>query len=354
MTISMLRKMLGDAKFFQALKNYQSDPLLRYGNAKTDDVRRHMENMVNGDLTTFFDQWINYTGFANYNSAKWNTSGKNIAFALPQTTTSSSLTHFDMPIVVRIQGASAGNDTTVTIYDQGTNLYYVNNGIFIPSTYGATKIQYNLSFAPTTVSFDPYSETMANGTFAKSGTVVLATSILSFNATKIPAGNKLNWTIDEAFDYNSFQVERSADGINFTKIATLNAVDFANLKSFEFTDANGYGDKSFYRVKVLEKDGSTIYTKTIAINNKENASLFSVSPNPAKDFIIVKSAPGNQSVDIRILNAEGREVKKSLKQNFATNNYLRISVSELGAGNYFVEIRNNGQAVQTEKLIIVR
>ncbi len=355
MVISMLRTMLGDTKFFQALKNYQADPLLIYGNAKTDDVKRHMENVLGGVvLTTFFDQWINYTGFANYNSAKWNSVGNTVIFSLPQTVTSSTLTHFDMPIIIRIKGALAANDTTVTIYDQGGSMFYVSNGVFTPSMAGLNKIQYTLSFPPTSVTFDPYSETMSNGALTGSAALLLATNFTSFTAAKQPEGNKLSWTIDKAFDYTSFQVERSGDGTNFTKIATLKAADLPGQSTFQYTDALNYDARSYYRIKVLEKDGSSIYTRTIVLLNEETTDLFSVSPNPATSYINIKSSGSSKLVDIRVLNANGAEVKKVAKQNFAINNYLRISVNELSAGNYFVEIRNDGKVVQTKKLVIVR
>ena len=70
--------MLGDTKFFQAIKNYQADPMLQYGSSLTDDVKRHMENVTGLDLATFFNQWIYNTGFANYNAAKWNNIGQQL------------------------------------------------------------------------------------------------------------------------------------------------------------------------------------------------------------------------------------------------------------------------------------
>ena len=353
MVISMLRTMMGDTKFFQALKNYQSDPLLQYGTAKTDDVRRHMQGAVGIDLVPFFNQWIYNTGFANYNSAKWNFVKDSIVFQLPQTVTSSALTHFDMPIVLRIQGALAANDTTVIIYDQGGTMFAVNNGVFTQSNAGNNKIQFVLSFVPTTVTFDPDYLTMANGTVAKNAAVTLATNILNFSGQKIPEGVKLNWTIEKSFDYSNFQVERSADGIHFTKIATLNSADYGNATLFNYTDAGSFSGKSFYRVKVVEKDGSIIYTKTIVISSEELESAYTISPNPATEFIIIKSKDANTVADIRIINAEGKEVKKWAKQNFGSNNSLRISVSELPAGNYFAEI-NDQHNKQTKKFIIVR
>ena len=314
-----------------------------------------MENVLGGVvLTTFFDQWINYTGFANYNSAKWNSVGNTVIFSLPQTVTSSALTHFDMPVIIRIKGALAANDTTVTIYDQGGSMFYVSNGVFTPSMAGLNKIQYTLSFPPTSVTFDPYSETMSNGALTGSAALLLATNFTSFTAAKQPEGNKLSWTIDKAFDYSSFQVERSADGTNFTKIASLKAADLPGQSTFQYTDALNYDARSYYRIKVLEKDGSSIYTRIIVILNEETTDLFSVSPNPATSYINIKSSGSSKLVDIRVLNANGAEVKKVAKQNFAINNFLRISVNELSAGNYFVEIRNDGKVVQTKKLVIVR
>jgi aminopeptidase N len=66
MVLNTLRYQLGDAVFFQALKNYMLDQRLRYGFAATDDIKRHFEEASNSLLDKFFDKWIYKEGYPVY------------------------------------------------------------------------------------------------------------------------------------------------------------------------------------------------------------------------------------------------------------------------------------------------
>jgi aminopeptidase N len=57
-TLHMLRGVMGDSLFFDALKQYSLDPHFRYGHAVTEDFQGVCENVWGSSLGFFFDQWI--------------------------------------------------------------------------------------------------------------------------------------------------------------------------------------------------------------------------------------------------------------------------------------------------------
>jgi Peptidase family M1 domain/Secretion system C-terminal sorting domain len=364
MIISMLRKTLGDTKFFQALKNYQSDPLIAQGNGFTTDVKRHMEAASGLNLTTFFSQWMNNTGYAKYSGpagsiCEWNNSGTNIVLKLVQKPQSSALARFDMPVVVRIQGSTpATMDTTVVVYDQGGTLYYDRNGVLTASPTG-TLINFPLSFTPVTITLDPFSEVMATGTFTKNTALavtatVLATNIVNFTGNKETDNNKLLWSVDNAHDYAAFEIEKSTDGIAFEKIATVNAGDFPNKYDFSYNDYKISSGTVYYRIKIIQKDGAAVYTKTISIASKAANGTYTITPNPASDYILISGTGSREIADIKIYDATGRMVKELLKQSFLNNNAVKIAVADLGVGNYFVEIQSANNSRYTRQIVIVK
>jgi hypothetical protein len=360
MIISMLRKTLGDTKFFQALKNYQSDPSLKLGCAFTADMKRHMENVSALNLTTFFNNWIYNTGYAKYSGiagsvCSWNNSGKDLTIKLVQKTQSSGITHFDMPVVVRIQGSvPATQDTTVILYDMGGIIYKDVNGAL--TTNGNTMLGFHLSFVPVTFTMDAFSQTLATGTFSKDALLpvsLLATNILSFTGTKDGNDAKLAWSVDNSLDYASFEIEKSNDGNTFDKIGTILAADNLNVSSFGFTDYNLSNGTSFYRIKIIQKNGTILYTKIISVQNKLD-SHFTISPNPATDYIIISGSGLKENVDIKMFDANGKLVKKLIRQSFLNNNNLRLSVDDLTSGIYFVQIIIPGIDNFTKQISIVR
>lgn len=351
MVIYMLRTLLGDTKFFQAIKNYQADPLLQYGNAVTADVKRHMEAVSGLNLTTFFNQWIYNKGFAQYNAAKWNNAGKQIILQLPQTTNSSALPHFDMPVAIRIQGSTG--DTTIVVYDNNGIIYYDNDGV-LTST-GSSMVQYNLSFVPTTITFDAFNQVLANGSFTKdAGLTILAATVINFTGKKEGDNAKLWWNIDKGFNYASFEIEKSTDAVFFETIGTIGAKDFPNKKDFSFTDNNILPGTAYYRIKVIQNEGSVIYTKIISISGTKDNGRYTITPNPANDYILIKGTGVSEKADIKIYDATGKLIKNLLKQSISNNSSLKVFVTELSVGNYFVEIQSGINGRHTKQIVIIK
>ncbi len=358
MVISMLRTLLGDTKFFQALRNYQTDPAIGYGTALTGDIKRHMEAVSGLDLSVFFSNWIYNTGFASYSGATWNNAGNRITLKLPQTTTSAgALAHFDMPLAIRIRGALTANDTTVIIYDQNGVMNYVVNGV-LTST-GSFLIQYDLSFVPTSATFDAYSQVLAKGGNATTsiitkdpGLTVLTTNVLTFSGKKDGVNIKLWWNIDNAYDYTSFKIEKSVDGASFYNIGSINESDFPNRISFSFVDNNVSRGISFYRIRIVQKDGTITYTKTISVNS--GTDFFTITPNPARDYIMISNSTLGEVVNIKIFDAAGRAVIKIMKHSFAPNSTLRVPLNKITTGSYFVEMDVPGQNKFTKQIVVIK
>jgi aminopeptidase N len=195
MVVSMLRTLLGDTKFFQACRDYLSDPLLAYQSATTPDVERNFENQAGADLSHFINAWIYGTGNATY-SVNWSTTGNNITVQLNQTRTAgASVPYFAMPVVLKVADASNTSNTTLVMYDRGDSIFIAGTGI--GAGVAGNTINFTLPFAPATVTFDPNNVTMATGTATKINSFVpplAAASKISYTNTEVypnPASNEI-------------------------------------------------------------------------------------------------------------------------------------------------------------------
>ncbi len=164
MVVSMLRTLLGDTKFFQACRDYLTDPLLAYKAAATADVERNFENQFGADMSHFFTAWIYGFGTPSY-TVNWSTTGSNITVQLNQTRTAgASVTYFPMPVVLRVANTGNTTNTFLTMYDRGDSVFVAGDGINLASGVAGNTISFTLPFAPATISFDPNNVTMATGT----------------------------------------------------------------------------------------------------------------------------------------------------------------------------------------------
>lgn len=64
--LHMLRYVLGDSVFFNALKSYTNDPELQYGNISTEEFIYKFANYTGKDLGWFFNQWLAGTYYPIY------------------------------------------------------------------------------------------------------------------------------------------------------------------------------------------------------------------------------------------------------------------------------------------------
>jgi aminopeptidase N len=105
--LNMLRFIMGDVVFFNAIRRYQQDPLLVYGNATTADLKRNLEAESGLDLTYFFNQWYTGQGYPSY-QVQWNVVDNNcVNITLNQTTSvPASVPFFKLPVQLTFKNAT--------------------------------------------------------------------------------------------------------------------------------------------------------------------------------------------------------------------------------------------------------
>ena len=135
MVVNMLRYQIGDSAFFAGLTNYLSDPNLAEGYATTTDLQQHLEASSGQNLNTFFNQWVYGSGYPTY-QISWGQSGNNVTLTVNQTQSTSSVSFYEMPISIRLEGA--WTDTIVRL-NHTTNGQVFN--VTIP--YHVARIKFN-------------------------------------------------------------------------------------------------------------------------------------------------------------------------------------------------------------------
>ncbi len=111
--LHMLRRVVGDAAFFGALRSLPSTPGLEYGNFTTGDVQRAFEDQSGGDLSWFFDQWIYRTGRPTF-QLSWTVSGPQNRVDLTVSQVQAGLP-YSMPLDLRIVTTAGSFDTTIWV-----------------------------------------------------------------------------------------------------------------------------------------------------------------------------------------------------------------------------------------------
>ncbi len=119
MVVHMLRWKMGDANFYQAVRNYLNDSNLAFGYAITTDLKAHLEAVNGASLSEFFNDWVYMQGYPTYTITAQNWGAGQAKITVSQTQSDPSVTYFEMPLEIRLSGA--GGATHDVIVNHTTN-----------------------------------------------------------------------------------------------------------------------------------------------------------------------------------------------------------------------------------------
>ena len=168
----------------------------------------------------------------------------------------------------------------------------------------------------------------------------LVIELLDFTATLTRDKDVLlNWRAYVDDEAKGFEVERSKDQNNWEKIGTVNLKTSNFTSDYSLLDQQPLQGKSYYRLKMVEKTGSSRYSKTRLIQNDQLITKLRIYPNPAKNDVIVSfNSSMNQSATLIIRSIAGTVmIKKSITLT-ETDNRVSVSTNGLSNGLYVVEL----------------
>jgi len=183
---------------------------------------------------------------------------------------------------------------------------------------------------------------------AENAPSALPVNMSSFIAQKSKTNPRmaiLQWTTTSERNSKAYEVEHSANGIEFQKVGTKEAAGNTTQKtSYEFSHRNPVNGANYYRIKVVDQDSSSEYTPTrVVIFDFTKGIQISLYPNPANDYVNVQidGITTEDKVKIYFYLLDGREVAVS-KANKNTSFLYRISTSNYAQGTYLVKVNING------------
>ncbi len=135
----------------------------------------------------------------------------------------------------------------------------------------------------------------------------LPVDFISFTAQKEQTQNKLKWQIADVDAAGQFEVERSTDGIHFERLYT----DISQQGTSYFAyDSNPIESRSYYRIKQIDDEGSSMYSRTVLVSDHFSSLQVTIFPNPSQgSFTITLSTESeNKFLSLELFNSIGQVV----------------------------------------------
>jgi Secretion system C-terminal sorting domain len=162
------------------------------------------------------------------------------------------------------------------------------------------------------------------------------------------SGVQVDWGTESESNVKNYEVERSTDGVYFSKAGTVNA-NAGTINSYGWFDASPVKGNNYYRIKAVDIDGKFIYSAILLVRMTGNNSL-TVYPNPVKRGETLQlSMQNNTATRIEILNTAGQVLYSKTGQLTAS---MGIPVSAAWpAGQYLLRVISENK-VETQKILL--
>jgi hypothetical protein len=179
---------------------------------------------------------------------------------------------------------------------------------------------------------------------------ILDVTLLNFTGTLVNDKSVLRWTSQNENNLVAYDVEKSLDGIHFTKTDKVSAVNETNASTYIFKDPANIDNIVFYRLKLLNKNSKEFkYSKIISVYN--NRTPFTITTmNPFKNSLKMNVfIPSEGVLEFNLCDIFGNVVKKkTLELQKGNSQQILDDVYNLQAGMYILRATFNGNTIQNK------
>jgi hypothetical protein len=241
-----------------------------------------------------------------------------------------------------------GGVTYANLTDNATYSGSLTNTLNITN---ATAAMYNYLYRPVVRNSGNCATTGIN--FAKLAVfTALPVELASFTAKK--QGNSavsLQWTVGGQYAPQSYTVQRSGNGLDFTDIGLIKGA--TGKISFGFTDGQPGDGVIQYRLKIADKDGNPAYSTVVSVTLDGTANRIEMRPSVTMDgnTNLYMTLAQNDAIILTVMDVTGRlELSQSVRLEKGEN-YIPLNISRLSKGIYYVHITSNDGISKTLSLI---
>lgn len=182
--------------------------------------------------------------------------------------------------------------------------------------------------------------------------------VLPVTITSVSAGRNadrsiaVKWTVENEVNIVRYEVQRSADGSQFTGILQADA---ANSHTYTKNDLSPLSGDNFYRIKATSLDGQVQYSNIVKVAPLKAMPSISVYPNPVTDKKMSIRFTGQQKgiYGIQLFAGNGQLVYSGSVNIQDDNSVQDINLGhKVSAGSYLLKITAGTEQVSGQNILI--
>lgn len=168
----------------------------------------------------------------------------------------------------------------------------------------------------------------------------LPVRLIKFTAQWKSTGIELNWETAQEINSQKYEVECSNDGTVFFKAGEVAAGQTAGEGHYSFKNQPDAGGKHYYRLKIIDKDGSFVYSNIEMVQKALQTGTLTIKPNPVVDQRLTVATDNlpKSKYSLQISNGSGIIVYRQVLNHTGGDISLPISLPSLKAGIYHLQL----------------
>lgn len=183
----------------------------------------------------------------------------------------------------------------------------------------------------------------------------LPVQLISFTAKAQNDAALIRWTVDNQEKIQNYIVERSINSTDFSVAGTVQPKQNSSRLDYSFTDfsAGKLASVVYYRLKIMEEDGSFKYSQVASVSFGNYFDAFvSIYPNPVRDKVsVLINSANNETAVLKIVDNTGRTVLQRTVVLTKGRNNVELNLGSLNPGVYFADI--TGKTI-TQKIKLIK
>lgn len=249
---------------------------------------------------------------------------------------------------------TVGGDDGYRLSLDGGNTFVINNWAdhgYTTTTYTVTLVgNYNLVL-----------EYYENGggnriSFNMTGGAILPVSLNNFKGIYEDQQVILSWATIMESGVEYYEIERSGDGMNFTDLdhleskMTINTNDYQ--LNYQYTDSHPLPGTSFYRVKLVGKDGSVNQTPVVQINYNSISGTRIYPTVILNNTIYVDLDNTLRDAKMEFFDLSGNKISETSWATITGRQSVHVSErGNLPTGTYVARLTANGENIKSQLII---
>jgi len=144
--------------------------------------------------------------------------------------------------------------------------------------------------------------------------VVLPVDFTAVEAVRRNKDIDVSWTVATEKEVEKYEVQKSSDGLSFTKVGVVSAGGNSVSAHYSWLDQHAFEGYNYYRIRAIDISGTSLYSKIVLAQMDADHPAIEIYPNPVADQRLQVSInlAKEGAYTFLLLNAQGQPLMKKI------------------------------------------